>query len=237
MSAVSCVAYPFLYLYAQADHVLKMRSLELQEKTTLRKTIEQLEEENQHLKKELVHLRATTVYADSIQELRAFKERYHFDHGIIAQILRTTLTDYEQTLIVNAGSRHGVTKDMVVLMHNCLAGKVVEVYPWYAKVRLITDAQCKVSAVCSSTGATGIHHGGNKAFTTLEHVSHLDTVKEGDLILSTGKGMIFPQGFALGTVTESSINGLVHTITVQPLFSLKTLSYCLLISKEACESH
>lgn len=236
-SLISYATYPFLYSYALLDASLHEWSLRSQSQVALKEAIEQLELKNKQLQAELVSVQATKVYADSIQELLLFKERYNLTGGIIAQVLSITCTEYEQTIFVNAGYHHGVVKNMVVLAHNCLMGKVVEVYPWYAKVRLITDARCKVSALCASTGATGIHQGNNTGVTTLEHVTHLDVVKEGDIVLSTGKGLVFPQGFALGTVVQASLNGLVHHITVQPLFTPQTLSYCLLISKELCEKH
>lgn len=234
---VSYVTYPFLYSYALLDSIVGEWRLRSRQTTVLKETIEQLEQKNNKLQAELITAIAVSAYADAIQELRLFKERYNVAEGIIAQVLQVTCTQYEQTIMVNAGFHHGVVKNMVVLAHNCLVGKVVEVFPWYAKVRLITDARCKVSVLCATTGAIGIHQGNNTELTTVEHVSHLDTVKDGDMVISTGKGLIFPQGFALGRVLRTSVNGLVQQVAVQPLFTPKALCYCLLVSKELCEKH
>lgn len=234
----SCITYPIYSLYAFVVNPIKKWSLDVHDQAELRKIIIDRESAYQQLQAEYIKMQATQIYAQETKELRAFCQRYDFQEGIIGQVLHVISTEYEQSMLINAGSRHGVAKNMVALSHNCLLGKVVAVYPWYCKVRLITDAKCKVSALCASTNAIGIYHGCNDSQAAhLMHVSHLDTVQEGDLILSTGKGLVFPQGFALGTITHAQVNGLSYTITVKPLVSLSQLSHCLLISKESCEKY
>ena len=136
---------------------------------------------------------------------------------------------------------------MVALYNNNIVGKVIEVYPWYCKVCLITDADCKIAAssfislnanksIRVQKGASGIHEGINNAmFTTLRYVSHLESVNVGDTILSNGEGLIFPKGFALGKITQAHKGELFYEITVQPILDLQSLQYCTLIAKEDIE--
>lgn len=230
--------YPFLSLYAFVTHPVKKWFTELHDRNELCAKIAQLQKTNQRLQEELIQSKATALYAHETQDIQAFRQRYHFKEGVVAQVLNVISTQYEQSILVNTGSCHGVVKNMIALSHNCLVGKVTAVYPWYCKVRLVTDSRCKVSALCASTGAVGIYHGSNNTeCAALDHVSHLDVVNAGDLVLSAGKGLVFPQGFALGTISSATVNGLSYDIAVKPLLSLSDLSYCLLISKESCEKH
>jgi cell shape-determining protein MreC len=109
---------------------------------------------------------------------------------------------------------------------------VTEVYPWYCKVCLITDSDCKVAALSHQTGATGIHEGTNDTLhTIMRYVSHLTTVHNEDDIFSSGEGLIFPKGFMLGKVVCVHKGDLFYTVTVRAALDFKTLCYCTLIAK------
>ena len=179
-------------------------------------------------------LHALLHYDHDIKELADFKKRYEESHGHIAQILMKHFSDQSHFFLIDIGTRQGIKPDMVAVYKNCLIGKVAEVYPFYSKVVLITDKTCKVAAYCAQTHASGIHEGSNQSEQTmLNHVSHLSVMKEGDLILSSGEGLIFPQGFALGNVMSCKPNGLLYTVHVEPLVDMHALAYCLIIQKGA----
>jgi rod shape-determining protein MreC len=67
--------------------------------------------------------------------------------------------------------------------------------------------------------------------TAFMHVSHLAQLKEDDLIISNGKGLIFPRGFGLGRISAFHEDGLHYAVTVKPLLDLSTIDYCYLIKK------
>jgi cell shape-determining protein MreC len=60
-------------------------------------------------------------------------------------------------------------------------------------------------------------------------VSHLDTLKEGDLVISQGEGLIFPRGFGLGRVKSYELDGVQYHVTIEPLLDVSTLTFCLLL--------
>lgn len=183
------------------------------------------------LLKENIALRGGNRYNEDIKELVKFKRRYA-EREHLVQVLARHLSDQHQFFLVNAGSRQGIEKDMVALYGNFLIGRVEQVYPWYCKVYLITDAECKVASVCSTTGASGINQGMNKRnCMSLRYVSHLDSVTNGDYVLSSGEGLVFPQGFALGTIVNIERGDLFYTIDVEPLINFESLRYCALAAK------
>lgn len=65
----------------------------------------------------------------------------------------------------------------------------------------------------------------------LSFVDHLKPIEIGDLILSTGEGLIFPKGFGLGRVETQEIKDCDYIITVKPIINFSQISNCLLIQK------
>ena len=222
----------------------------------LEQTIETLQKKHDQLAVDHIALKALCQYADDTDELRTFNQRYALHKGSVAQVLARHFSPNNQFFLVDMGSADGIKKDMVALYGNAIVGRVVEVYPWYCKVSLITDVDCKVAALClpystklSSThkgaqganklnkgafkGATGIHEGVNDVTrTSIRYVSHLESVHEGDDILSSGEGLVFPKGFLLGKIISADKGELFYTITVQPSLDFQALRYCTLIAKE-----
>ncbi len=165
------------------------------------------------------------------KDLVAFAERYNLT-GIIAHIMVKHVDDTAHYYLVNVGSRDGIKKDMVAVYQRHLIGRVTEVYDWYSKIMLITDEKSKVSAYTSKTHAPGIVQGYNvPTGCNFTYVSHLFQVVDNDLIISSGQGQIYPQGFCLGKIVWHSIKEkeLYHYIELKPIINLHGLSHVMVI--------
>lgn len=191
---------------------------------------QQLLEERNALLRTLIELKGTKNYITDATECREFQKRYAADSTLVAQILLQHTSENGQYLFIDAGENRGIKKDMVVVYDNCLLGKVTEVYQHFSKVMLITDKECHVAASCVETSARGIHSGTNGVGNSvLEFVSHLDTLKEGDLVISQGEGLIFPRGFGLGRVKAYELDGVQYRVSVEPLLDFSKLTFCLIL--------
>ncbi len=231
-TTASMVLYPFIK--AQHTFVEPIRKLlkKREKNKTLREQMLYLQERNAMLMAKNIELNGVNEYTDAIVEILNFKKKYATSEACLAQIIMKQFTSYEQSFLVDCGSLHGVTQDMVAVYKNCLVGRIVQVYPAYSKVILITDNSCKVAVYCRQSKAHGIHEGCHMLTTTLlQFVSHLHQLKENDLIISSGEGLIFPQGFGLGHLESYTIDGLYYKISVKPLLNFSELDYCYLIKK------
>ena len=233
----SCFLYPVLRIQQSLIEPIqqwvgnRMSFAELQEKYAV------LSDERSQLMAENIALKSSNHHVRLIAELLTFKKRYEQTGERVVQVLARHLSSDNQFFLVNAGLRQGVQKDMVALYGNCLIGRVAHVYPWYCKVYLITDPRCKVAAACAKTGATGIHEGLNSELqTALSHVSHLEKIEVGDTLISSGEGLVFPQGFGLGTIVGAERGDLIYTIAVKPLLDFNTVRYCTLLAKSESEN-
>lgn len=236
----STIIYPFLRLQriiAAPIEALKEKHVAIQD---LKKQVSLLNNEKEALVAENISLKGLLYHSMQIKDLAEFNKRYQ-DTGVIAQVLARHFSSESHFFLVDAGANQGVKKDMIALYCNTIIGKVVEVYPWYCKVSLMTDNDCKIAAVCLPNeinptkpvkGVKGIHEGTNSYQTTLRYVSHLEEVNVGYQIFSSGEGLIFPQGFALGTIVAAEKDGLFYVITVEPRVDVQKLDYCMLIARE-----
>ncbi len=228
----SYIAYPALVVYRHAIDPVKIWFFQRKTMQKLTREFEKVCEERDTLLAENITLRASSGYAQDTAELITFKKQYEVSYAQVAQILVRHLSDQAHFFLIDAGATHGIQVDMVAIYKNCLVGKIIEVYPWYSKVQLITDARCKIAGYCADTNVKGIYEGINNEYKTmLQYVSHLNHVKQGDMIMSSGEGLIFPRGFALGEVTDISTDGLYHTIMAKLLIDLRSIKYCLVMAK------
>lgn len=226
---VPFLTYPFLCIEKRCIEPFKRWIVWRKGVAHVHAVAEQLLHERNELLKTLIELKGTKNYITDCTECREFQKRYAADSTLCAQVLLQHISEQGHYFFVDAGENRGIKKDMVVVYDACLIGKVTEVYQHFSKVMLITDKDCHVAASCVETGARGIHSGNNGNLSVLEFVSHLDTLKEGDLILSQGEGLIFPRGFGVGRVKTYELDGVQYSVTVEPLLDFSKLKFCLIL--------
>ncbi|MFC1894964.1 rod shape-determining protein MreC, partial [Candidatus Dependentiae bacterium] len=167
------------------------------------------------------------------QELINFKNRYQLDKAILGNIITKNFSLEEHYFLINKGSRSGVKKDMIAIYKFQIIGKVIQVFNWYSKILLITDHKSKISAFTNNTNAPGIVVGNNQINKyEMIYTSHLYKIEKDDFIISSGKGLIFPEGFCLGKIQKHSKQGIYHKIEIVPLIDFKNIEYCLLTNQE-----
>ena len=233
-SISSYFLYPLLVIQYKIINPVKEYMHQREIKKNVMNELEQLKDNYEQLQAELIVLKSNEHYYHDIKELIEYKKRYKQGPAEIGHIIFKQFSDAEHFFLVNRGRNHGIVPDMVAVYNNCLVGRVSEVFPWYCKVVAVTDRSCKVAAFCDQTKSCGIHVGANNLNQSLlNRVSHLSTVKDGDLIFSNGEGLIFPSGFGLGRVKEHKKEGLWYDITIEPLISIQELSYCSFLSKSS----
>lgn len=231
-SGASLIVYPVVKLQHILLTTMQKIVVSRQKKIDLKSKILELRTANEQLVAENIDLKASQEYFEATRELIDFKRQYGVEHALLAQVIMKQFSAYGHFFLVDCGSHHGMSNDMVAVYKNCLIGRVTHVYPFYSKITLISDADCKVAAYCRLSKARGIHEGCNTSdAASLEFVSHLHQLKEHDLIISSGEGLVFPQGFGLGKISSFKLNGLHYKITVKPLLNFDEIAYCYLIKK------
>jgi len=165
------------------------------------------------------------------QELIEFHKRYSFENSIFAQAFFKKINPQEHYMLFNKGLIDGVQPNMVAIYKNHILGKVVAVYPKYCQVDLVTSKSCKIAVYSLQTGAVGICCGHNDPKTiTLSYVSHLQKLAPGDMLISSGEGIVFPSGFNVGKVANFCENGMYYSACAVLPFDLELVGSCYLIA-------
>jgi rod shape-determining protein MreC len=126
---------------------------------------------------------------------------------ISARVIAGTLGAFSNTMVVNAGSAHGLKKGQAVLSDAGLVGRVIEVSNQSARVLLLTDINSRIPVVISSTRTRAIMAGNNTTRPKLIHMSPKARVSPSERIVTSGQGGAFPPGLPVGVVAAVSDGG------------------------------
>lgn len=228
----SYITYPILSLNNSIIGSIKKFVQERKTRQQFYVLVAQLQQECDSLQQQVIALQGQLHYVQDTCELHQFAQRYDFSQTCAVQIIARIFSEGQHYFFVDAGSNRNIELDMVAVYKNCLLGRVINVYPSYSKVLLITDYSCKVAVFCLNTKVQGIHEGiNNNQETQLSFVSKLATLQLDDLVISSGEGLIFPRGFCLGKIKKFFAGNLHYTICVEPIVDFSIISYCYLIKK------
>jgi rod shape-determining protein MreC len=134
------------------------------------------------------------------------------DRWLAAETVNIQMSSLRQRLLINRGAVNGVFKAQAVLDARGLIGQTTHVGPWSAEVILITDPEHGVPVRIERTGLRTIAVGaGDATSLALPYLPANADIKSGDLLVTSGLGGVFPQGYPVARVTE------VHRDAVQPL--------------------
>jgi rod shape-determining protein MreC len=138
------------------------------------------------------------------------------DRWLPAEIVNVQLSSLRQRLLIDRGAANGVFKAQAVLDDRGLIGQTTHVGPWSAEVILITDPEHATPVRIERTGLRTIAVGaGDATYLALPYLPANADIKSGDLLVTSGLGGVFPQGYPVARVTE------VHRDAVQPLAQVR----------------
>ena len=187
-------------------------------------TREALEAENARLRTDARDLELRAMRYEALArengELRGLREALPpvADRWLPAEIVNIQLSSLRQRLLLNRGVANGVFKGQAVLDDKGLIGQTTHVGPWSAEVILITDPEHAVPVRVERTGLRTIAVGaGDTTSLALPYLPGNADIKSGDLLVTSGLGGVFPEGYPVARVTE------VHRDAVQPLAQVRAV--------------
>ncbi len=135
---------------------------------------------------------------------------------------------FVRSVLVNAGSRDGLTKGQAALTSDGLAGRVAEVGQRSARILLLTDINSRVPVVVGPARDRAILAGDNSNQPTLLYVTPGAELKPGDQVVTSGHGGVFPPGLPVGVVIQADET----VMRVQPFVSWAHMEYVRLVDYE-----
>lgn len=196
----------------------------LAEYKTLLYDIQQLEEENETLKKTL----------DKTESIDDFTP-------IQATVISRSPERWMEQLTLNKGSQAGVRDNMAVITADGMIGKIDSTSSFTSTVQLLSgfDQFNRISAKIvrkDKKDIFGVIEQFDKE-TNLLLFKIIETsernIKEGDLVLSSGMGGLFPANLTIGTVTDIVPDpyGLTQTALVEPAADLYKINHVIIVDR------
>jgi rod shape-determining protein MreC len=169
---------------------------------TLQKEVDTLR--NQLREQQLVTMRQA-VLAQENATLRGLNQAMPdvIEKRLIGEVVSMETSTLRQRLLVNRGANQGVFKSQPVVTGDGVLGQVYRLGPFSSEIILITDAEHALPVQVLRSGVRTIALGtGRSTALELPYVPHNYDVKEGDLLITSGLGQVFPYGLPVARVTK-----------------------------------
>jgi rod shape-determining protein MreC len=156
------------------------------------------------LQSEVVRLRELEVENQDLRNLLNLKERTGPSVLIPVSVIARDDTPYVQAITIDRGALEGVRQDAIVVTHKGLVGRVERVNPTSAKVRLINDLNSSVGVrLQTEARTTGVLRGQSQGNSmVIAFIRQDDPIQQGDTVLTSGQGEVFPEGLVVGRVAR-----------------------------------
>lgn len=191
-----------------------------------------LKKENARLKMERDNLR------EGMEEMRRLRELVHFnnvwDYSIVtARVIGRNPGRFLTTFVVNRGTDHGIQTNMPVFTTHGLVGRIATVSKTHAKVQLLPDPSLHVSVMVQRTRVVGFLEGGSANYLNASVPSYMG-VREGDTLVTSGLGGIYPKGIGVGVVRSMHKGDLdvVTELELDPFQKFTRLEEVFIMQKE-----
>jgi rod shape-determining protein MreC len=166
--------------------------------------------ENDRLESQLViaqyrlqSMHALEMENERLRELLDSYEERSEERVLVAEILSVDLEHYRQRFVINRGSADGVYVGQPLLDADGVVGQIESVSVMTAEALLITDADHAVPVAIERNGLRTIAEGtGDSSQLRLPYLTNSADVVEGDLIVTSGLGDVFPAGRPVGVIEE-----------------------------------
>ncbi len=134
---------------------------------------------------------------------------------------------------LSAGVGQGVRVGDAVITSEGLVGRVGEAYPGLSRVVLLTDPNSAVACEVESTGVQGVLRfaPSDRPRLLLGGVPMADSVRIGQLVLTSGMSLRYPRGLPVGRVVRlgRDVSGLTHEIEIEPAARLSRLRHAFVV--------
>jgi|SRR5581483_208089 rod shape-determining protein MreC len=201
--------------------------------------VQSLQQRNAELERALINFQSEIV------ELREIKADYTRIAALLnyrgvdttrqyqtANVIGRDTTGLLRSIIIDRGSRDGISVGMPVVTDLGLVGRVFRVAATTAQVQLVTDTNSYVNARLQTSRGEGSVVGTASGDLRLTFVPLNDEIKDGDSVVTSGIGGKFPRGIVIGQVTTSRLDDskLFQEAVVRSLVDFNRLEIVLVVT-------
>ncbi|MDR2359757.1 MAG: rod shape-determining protein MreC [Oscillospiraceae bacterium] len=155
-----------------------------------------------------------------------------------AKLISRSSSGWSSTFTIGEGSITGIERgDCVITEHGYLVGLVTDVAPTTATMRSIIDVDSGIGAIIDRNGVTGIASGDFKLMResklSMKYLPDKADILNGDTVMTSGSGEVFPAGIVIGYVTAYTINdsGMEWVAEISPAADLDAITEVFVVRR------
>ena len=225
-SYLSASIYPIQYLINLPNNLQKSFYANFLNREEIVSQNQQLKEENLNLKSQMQQIYRLESENKRLYKLINSKPKTENTY-LFADIVSTSKILNKHQILINRGSRNGIKLGSSIVNADGIVGHVIRDQIFASEVLLISDLEHAIPVEIVRTGLRSIAIGTGEfnklRINTLPTNSNL---QKDDIIITSGLGGRYPEGFPVGTITEISreVGSPFLEVEVLPFANLKTIN-------------
>lgn len=163
---------------------------------------ESLQAERTLLLTKLQQFEALEVENNRLRSMLGAAERVA-NKALAAELIEVSTEPFSRRLLISRGENDGVFVGQPVIDAHGIIGQVTKVAPHISTVTLITDPSHAIPVLNNRSGLRAMVFGsGDQDAVAVPYLSGVADIKEGDLLVTSGMGGIFPAGYPVAVVSS-----------------------------------
>lgn len=203
----------------------------------LLKDVARLEAENAVLREEKARLIGVLQENERLRRLVGFKQSHPEYQLLPARVIARDTSPYFRVFSIRLARSEGdnLAPRQPVVVAGGVVGQIHEVHDDYAQVVLLSDPRSRIDVISQRNRAHGIAFGlGHERDYTasISYLSEKDSVREGDVMVTSGLGGTFPPELIVGEVIAVSPDerGLFQQVVISPAVDLSRVEEVFVIT-------
>ena len=204
--------------------------------TNVKKENEELRKRNDALEQKAIERDSLMKENVTLKEALNFKNQHSEYNYIGGNIIGRSGGNYLDGFIIDKGSKDGIKKGMVVVTSKGLVGQVTATAINWSEIQSISNENIAVSGMAESANETsgivrGYKDADNRLLAKLYYLPQDSTIKQGDVILTSGYGNLYPKNIRIGKVIaiEEDKGKIMKNAIIEPYVDFNKLEQVLVV--------
>ena len=199
--------------------------------STLEKEVRELQRQQISVALTLQQSRLQSAENNHLRQLMEARERVPVK-SMLGEILYDARDVFTRKVVLDRGSRQGVTPGLPVIDNLGVVGQITRVFPFTSEVTLLTDKEQAIPVQVLRSGLRSVAYGrGQSGLLDLRFVVPNADIQVGDVLVTSGIDGVYPAGLAVARVilVENSASGAFERVACEPLAGIEHNTQLLIL--------
>jgi len=185
------------------------------------------------------HRNTINILSKKLESMTELRENIdNNENPLIADIIGHDTSYFRKSILINIGKKQGAAVDDAVVFGSALVGRITAAGNSSSRAMLITDPASNIPSRFLESRMQGMVQGTGDDTCIVKYISRNAETKEGDVVISSGIGGIFPKSIYIGDIVMVEDNGakLFKDIKLKPKIDFSKIEHVLVIKKNKVQS-